>query len=143
MLSKASQYGILAMMYLARQPRHRFYKVSEIARALGISASFLTKVFQRLTDAGLTRSYRGPTGGVQLKKHPRRITVLDIIVAVDGDRLFRECVLGLPGCGDDAPCPIHDQWSKERERLKNMFASLTLDELVRNPVRYRYTLLAE
>jgi hypothetical protein len=34
----------------------------------------------------------------------------EIVVAIDGEDLFRECVLGLPGCGDATPCPLHDEW---------------------------------
>ena len=71
---------------------------------------------------------RGPAGGVALGRPAGQITLKEIVVAVDGPAVFHECVLGLPGCGDRTPCPLHDEWAPARERVHRMFATATLGE---------------
>lgn len=121
MLSKACSYGLLAVMYVARAKRSSYVPIREICDELDISFHFLTKILQGLTRAGLLLSHTGPKGGVSLAKPAAEITLLDVIHAIDGPHLFNECILGLPGCGHETPCPMHARWAVIREDLKRMF----------------------
>lgn len=129
MLSKSCEYGLRAALYLASLDREGYVPIRTISDELGISFPFLTKIFQQLNEAGLLTSHRGPNGGVALTKTPGEIPLYDIVVAIDGRDLFEECVLGLPGCGDAEPCPLHDQWSEEKERIEQVFRDRTLADL--------------
>lgn len=70
-----------------------------------------------------------------MARPPAQITVLDIILAVDGDRALKDCVLGLKGCSDRNPCPLHPQWAIERKRIRSMFERTTLEHLSRSSLR--------
>lgn len=129
MLSSSCEYGLRAMLYLASLDEEGYVPISTISEELDLSSPFLTKIFQQLNEAGLLTSHRGPKGGVALTKSPEEITVYDIVVAIDGRDLFDECVLGLPGCGEDEPCPLHEQWSDEKERVERIFRNSTLADL--------------
>jgi len=129
MLSSSCEYGLRAMLYLASLNPDGYVSVQTISDELDISFPFLTKIFQQLNDADLLESRRGPNGGVALTKSPDAITLYDIVVAIDGRDLFEECVLGLPGCGEAEPCPLHEQWSDEKERVEQIFRSSTLADL--------------
>lgn len=129
MLSKSCEYGLRATLYLSTLDSDGYVPIGKISDKLDISFPFLTKIFQKLNDADLLTSQRGPKGGVALRKSPEAITLYDIVVAIDGDDLFEECVLGLPGCGDAEPCPLHNQWSDRRDQVENMFRNATLAEL--------------
>ncbi len=129
MLSKSCEYGLRASLYLATLDRDGFVSISTISEELDISFPFLTKIFQKLNDADLLESRRGPKGGVALTKSAEEISLYEIVVAIDGDDLFEECVLGLPGCGEAEPCPLHEQWADERDRVETMFRDSTLAEL--------------
>lgn len=129
-LSKACSYGILASLYLARNnERNEYISIKEISDDLDISFHFLTKILQTLTENGIVVSLRGPKGGVNLDQDPRETTLYDIIVAIDGPDLFSECILGLPGCGQAKPCPMHDHWQAERDQLKESFKSKSLADV--------------
>ena len=52
----------------------------------------------------------------------------DIVVAVDGDKLFTGCGLGLKSCSEKKPCPIHDEFVAVRRQIKTMMKSATLDD---------------
>ncbi|MFW6348268.1 MAG: RrF2 family transcriptional regulator [Cyclonatronaceae bacterium] len=131
LLSKACIYGIRASLYMAamhEQERH-FVPIREVSGKLDLSFHFLTKILQQLTAAGLMESYKGPKVGIALSKSPEDIMLVEVVGAIDGLGLFTECVLGLPGCGDKKPCPLHDKWAYTREAIKIMFETTSLGEM--------------
>lgn len=134
LLSKGCEYGLAGAMYLASIRQDGYVPIRTISERLGISYPFLTKVLQQLNEAGLLTSMRGPNGGVALSRPPEGLTLKEIVIAIDGPELFTECVLGLPGCGDDKPCPMHDQWGEVRDHLDGLFGGLSLAEAARREV---------
>ncbi len=129
MLSRACEYGLRAAFYVAARQPEGYLPIRGIGDALGISVPFLTKVLQQLTQADLLSSSRGPSGGIAFARPLDQITLFDIVVAIDGPGLFRDCVLGLPGCGSQRPCPLHNGWVIERERLRALFRETTLADV--------------
>ena len=117
------------MLHLAALDEEGYVSIGSISEKLDISFHFLTKTFQKLTDADILTSHRGPKGGVAFRMDPEDITLKMIVVAIDGDKLFTECILGLPGCGDHKPCPLHEGWAVERSRLDYLLANTTLEEM--------------
>jgi len=134
MFSNSCEYGLRATIYLATvADGDPFVSIGTISEELDISFHFLTKTFQKMTKAGLLESQRGPSGGVRLAQAPEAISLKDIVLAIDGEALFTECILGLPGCGEREPCPIHETWTAERERIAVMLADATLHDLADDP----------
>lgn len=129
MLSKSCEYGLRATLYLASLDRDGYVSIRTISEELDISFPFLTKIFQKLNKADLLESRRGPNGGVALTREADNVTLYEIVVAIDGPDLFKECVLGLPGCGEAEPCPLHEQWTDQRSRVETMFRGTSLAEL--------------
>ncbi|MEX2402339.1 MAG: Rrf2 family transcriptional regulator [Rhodothermales bacterium] len=129
LLSSACEYGLRTAVYVASLEEDGHVPIRRISEALEISAPFLTKILQQLTENGHMTSLRGPKGGVAFARPPSQITIADVVTSIDGDGLFTECVLGLPGCGNAAPCPLHDRWGAERDRIAALFSSLTLADL--------------
>lgn len=126
LLSQRCEYAVRTALYLAAANRPSYVAVREISEALNIPRPFLAKTVQDLTSAGVFVSMRGPTGGLALARPADQTTLEEVVLAVDGAGIFTECVLGLPGCGDRKPCPLHDQWAPARERVHRMFADATL-----------------
>jgi Rrf2 family protein len=131
LLSKACEYGIRAVLHLAKADAGVYVPIRTISEALGLPYPFLAKVVQTLTQHGVLESSRGAAGGVRLARPAGRILLKEIVVAVDGPAIFHACVLGLPGCGERKPCPLHEQWAPVRGEIEAMFAHVTLAELTR------------
>lgn len=129
LLSKSCEYGVRAALFLAQRKPAELVPIREISDELNISFHFLTKILQTLTSAELVFSHKGPKGGVCLTKLPKDITLYDLIAAIDTDKVFTQCVLGLPGCGNQRPCPLHHHWAETREHLQKMFTETTLEHL--------------
>ena len=131
LLSKACVYGLRASLYLASQQDSEYISIGEMSDKLHISFHFLTKVLQELTAAGLMESQKGPQGGIRLTKAGKKVNLYEIVVAIDGEDIFSECALGLPGCGTSKPCPLHDQWGQTRDNFKGMLVETDIVELSR------------
>lgn len=128
-ISKSSEYGLRAALYVATRRNEKYVPIREISKDLKISFHFLTKILQRLTREGLMISCRGPSGGIALAKPAKKITLMDIIQAIEEKDLFESCILGLAGCGEKKPCPLHKYWARERKSMKAVFSKMTLDKL--------------
>lgn len=126
LLSKSCEYAIRTALHIAAAEPAPYIAVREISGALNIPYHFLAKTVQTLTQAGIFGSMRGPHGGIALARPADQIRLKEIVLAVDGPAVFHECVLGLPGCGDRKPCPLHEQWAPAREKVHRMFADATL-----------------
>jgi len=129
LLSKSCVYGLRAAIFLATRDGSQFVPIKKMSETLEISHHFLTKILQQLTANDLLDSYKGPNGGVKLKGASSQITLMDIVLAIDGPALFTECALGLPGCGHQNPCPMHDDWAKTRKSIREMLESSSLEEI--------------
>jgi Rrf2 family transcriptional regulator, iron-sulfur cluster assembly transcription factor len=129
LISNAAQYAVRAAAYLGARESDSFVPARRIAEDLGLPATFLAKVLKQLVDADIVSAFRGPTGGVRLAHPAKQITVRALIEAIDGPALFTECVLGLPGCGERRPCPMHEKWGAAREVMVEQFESQTVASL--------------
>lgn len=127
--SKSCVYGLRAMIYLSSISREGYVSIRGLSEKLDISFHFLTKILQELTAAELMESMKGPKGGVRLSKSGEEITLKEVVEAIDGPAIFTECVLGLPGCGSEKPCPMHDMWEGTREEINNVFTSTSLQDM--------------
>lgn len=132
MLSSACRYGILASIHLARQDTDGYLPVRQIAENLEVSPPFLSKIMQQLVSEGLLDSLRGPTGGVKLARLSKNIKINDIVIAIDGRKILESCVLGLPGCGKNAPCPMHADWAAVRQKFCKMLDETSLADLAKD-----------
>jgi Rrf2 family protein len=83
-LSRASNYALQAVEYMAACPEGTLVASHHIARARGIPERFLLKVLKPLVSARVLRSVKGPNGGYRLARPPSKITLLEVVEAVDG-----------------------------------------------------------
>lgn len=129
LLSKSCIYGIRSVLFLAINKDRKFVSIREISKELGISFHYLTKILQTLNHAQILESTKGPKGGVSLKVPLKKLTVYDIVNALDGDDVFEECVLGLPGCSIQNPCSLHDMWVITKGSLENGLKEQSIEEM--------------
>lgn len=128
-LSNSTVYGLRAAVLLASKKNRDFTTIRELSDELDISFYFLTKVLQQLTKSEILISYKGPNGGVKLARPGNSITFMDIITSIEGDKLFRDCALGLHNCGLLEPCPLKKDWQQLQANVKELMESATLDDL--------------
>jgi Rrf2 family protein len=129
LLSRAAEYAIRAMTFLAMQPAGQLCGARAIAQAERIPIPFLWKILHNLARRRLIRSFKGIRGGYELALPSDKITLHDVILATDGEDASTDCVLGLARCGEESPCPLHDTWKSIRAQMNAMLEQRTLADL--------------
>lgn len=134
MFSKACEYAIKAMIFIAMKSRLQSrVGLIDIASEIDSPVSFTAKILQKLVKAKLLDSLKGPTGGFVInEKKASEMKLSHIVSAIDGDTVYMGCGLGFKDCNDLRPCPVHHRFKLVRSELKDMLeetniASLTTD----------------
>lgn len=83
-INTSTGYAFLAVGYIARNQDKGLVWSYDIANKYNIPVEYLFKIMQELVKANILRSKRGPRGGFALARKPNRITMLDVIEAVEG-----------------------------------------------------------
>jgi len=136
MLSNSCKYGIRAVIYIAsRQKTNGKTGIKQISEDLGLPTPFLAKILQQLAKHKILISLKGPHGGFSLLKEPKKVTLLDIIRIIDGDEVFKSCIMHNTTCTNaikgKRTCPLHDDYSVIRTEMGAMFGSRTIYDLVK------------
>lgn len=129
-LSRASQYAIRAMAYLASRPGDDFLLTETIARELDLPRAFLAKVLGQLSSHGHVKTRRGRTGGVRLSRPADQITLHDVVSSCEPLDLDVPCALGQRRCDDAVGCPLHDRWSTLWDRAVDALRDMSLDDVL-------------
>ena len=90
--TKAEEYGMFGVLYLAEKDRSVVTPLSEIAESQNIPEKFLAKIFQSLSKAGVVRSHRGVRGGFTLSRDPREITIKEVLETIQGPYFLMKCL---------------------------------------------------
>lgn len=91
-VSKRATYGIMAAVDLAINATELPIQARVIARRQGIPIRFLEQVLHALKNANLIESHRGAQGGYLLSREPSRISIADILEALEGPLFHRSVV---------------------------------------------------
>jgi Rrf2 family iron-sulfur cluster assembly transcriptional regulator len=131
-LTTKGRYAVTAMLDLALHFDKGAVTLADIARRQGISLSYLEQLFAKLRRSGLVDSVRGPGGGYNLAMPPSKITVAEVIVAINENIDATRCG-GEKNCHGDQTCLTHQLWEDLSARIHEFLAGITLADLVSKP----------
>ena len=127
-LTTKGRFAVTAMLDLAMQHSSDPVTLAEISQRQKISLSYLEQLFGKMRRRALVNSVRGPGGGYRLAKDMGRVSVADIIVAVNEPIDSTQCG-GKENCHDDKKCITHDLWAKLNEHIFDYLGAVTLKQL--------------
>ena len=128
-LTTKGRFAVSAMLELAMQHSSDPVTLAEISQRQKISLSYLEQLFGKMRRRALVNSVRGPGGGYRLAKDMGRVSVADIIDAVDEPIDSTQCG-GKENCHDDKKCITHDLWAKLNAHISAYLGAVTLKQLV-------------
>ena len=128
-ITRASEYGVLGLLALARRPLGEVVMLETIAAEEDVPVSFLGKIFQSLARAGLVKSSRGSGGGFALVYDPAGISALAVIEAVEGPMALTRCLDVETGCEHAGGCALCGLFSEAQDRVKEVFANTSVATL--------------
>jgi Rrf2 family protein len=133
MLSQTVEYALRAMVHLASKAPDP-QTTEQIAAVTLVPRAYLSKVLQSLGRAGLVHSQRGLGGGITLTREPKKLTILDIVNAVEPLQRIKTCPLGLSSHGVRL-CPLHRRLDNALATVEKAFGGTTLAEVLADPSR--------
>ena len=128
-ITRASEYGVLGLLALARRPLGQVVMLETIAAEEDVPVSFLGKIFQSLARAGLVKSSRGSGGGFALAVAPTEISALAVIEAVEGPMALTRCLDEETGCEHVGGCALCSLFSEAQDRVKEVFSGTSVAQL--------------
>jgi Rrf2 family protein len=130
-ISRSSGYALLAASYIGRNQKKGIILSQDIAKKYNIPLEYLLKILQLLVKANLLRSKRGPRGGFSMGQPPTKITMLQIIEAVDGP-MVNQLHLAEHAKKEKSATKIEKTYDKAIDASKAVFKKVTLSEIMTN-----------
>lgn len=140
-ISSGVEYGLHCLLFLVTdEDQGRDASVRDLAELQGVPVDFLAKIFTKLAKAGLVAATEGVKGGFMLARPASKISVLDVVRAIDGERALFECREIRTRCAvfDGAPpawatsgtCGVHAVMLDAQQRMEQALAEQSLQDLV-------------
>ncbi len=124
MFSQTCKYAIRAMFLVAqRSAEGKYVGIKEVVEGLDAPQHFIAKILQDLSKKGFLTSAKGPNGGFLVNESQQKKSLLDIVFAIDGDKIITSCCLGLKDCSEKNPCPVHEEYKSIRKKLSTMLST--------------------
>ena len=130
-VSQTAEYALRAVIRLAQQPGVA-QTTQQLAEATLVPQSYLPKVLQPLTRAGLVTAQRGSHGGYTLDRNPKTLSVLDIVNCVDPLRRIHHCQSGSNAEGRSL-CGLHQLLDDELADTERRYRDTSIDNLLHLP----------
>ncbi|MDR3343189.1 MAG: Rrf2 family transcriptional regulator [Treponema sp.] len=128
-ISTKGRYSLGALLYMALLTDGDYASTRTIAENTDISDGYLEQLFIPLRKAGIVQGIRGPQGGYLLGRSADRITVGDILRAVEGSLELVDCVSS-KYCPAQDNCISRHTWSELYQEITDCVDSITLNDLI-------------
>jgi len=132
--SKKTDYAIHALIILAKNSNQEL-SVEEIAEIENVSSSYLAKVMQKLSGAGIVSSSEGKKGGYSLTKNPKNIDLASIVKVLEENKNIFNCVDEVHGCEIRDRCKIHSVFTKAYQKMLEELSKTTIDEILEPEIK--------
>jgi len=128
-ISRSTGYALLAVGYIAKHKEKPIILSQSISKEYNIPLEYLLKILQQLVRANVLRSKRGPRGGFNLAKPAKKITMLEIIEAVEGP-MTNQLDLAELAHGEKFGHRAEQTYEKAIAQVKNVFEKAKLSYLL-------------
>ena len=139
-LTKLTDYAIAVMAQLARQSGEAdgvlpAQSATALAEQTGVPEPTVAKVLKTLARVQMVVSIRGVSGGYRLARHPSKVTIGEIIEAIDGPVAIVSCVEsdGDDSCQIASRCAVRSKWAPVNTAIRQALHAVTLADMAAPP----------
>jgi FeS assembly SUF system regulator len=134
-VSKLTDYATVVMTCLAAGDG--VMSAQALAERARLELPTVSKLLKQLAQAGLVASTRGINGGYRLVRTPDRVTIADIVTAMEGPIGMTECSAHAGMCGHELHCGVRVNWQRISQAIAGALASVTLADMLHPPPKHR------
>jgi len=131
-VSKLTDYATVVMTCLAGSG-DGVLSAQALAERARLEAPTVSKLLKQLAQAGLVVSTRGINGGYRLARLAEKITIADIVTAMEGPIGMTECSAHAGACGHEPHCGVRVNWQRINHAIADALASVSLADMVKPP----------
>lgn len=128
-ITRQTDYGILLLSQMASRPIDEVHTAKDAARRSGIPLPMASKILKALAKEGLLASHRGVKGGYSLAIAPERISIGDVIQALEGPIGITECSFNPGGCEQESSCPVRGNWQRISLAVRDALDRIPLSDM--------------
>ena len=128
-LTRAADYAVRVMIHLAASGSERRLSLPALSQATGAPLSFLSKVLQALSRAGMVTSRRGQSGGFRISPRGRAASMRAVIEAIDGPLYLNVCLVSGKSCARKSWCPAHPIWVEAQRAVLDVLEQAGIVDL--------------
>lgn len=128
-ITRTTDYAVRAMTYLTDCEAGTRATVGAVSAAAGITPTLMSKVLQRLVTARLVMSHRGKAGGFHLARPAVEISLLDVLVAMEGPLGMNLCLVSRDACSRQPWCAAHLVWAEVQRKVAAILGAASIAQL--------------
>lgn len=138
-VSKLTDYATVIMTVLA-DAADSVVSAQDVAARARLELPTVSKLLKQLAHANLVESFRGVNGGYRLARDPARITIAEIVTAMEGPIGMTECSAHAGLCDHESHCGVRVNWQRINQAIAHALASVTLADMLKPPPRRHATI---
>ncbi|CAG0969713.1 Putative HTH-type transcriptional regulator [Anaerolineae bacterium] len=139
-VNRQTDYAVRVILALSKKPQGTRVSTSEVGREMLIPPVLIQRIVAELAGGGFIETQAGRDGGISLAHDPHEITMLQVVEHFEGELYLSDCVLKPGECPFDRRCPVHCQWVRLKNLLRDEMSRITFCSLVEDASRIELAL---
>ncbi len=129
-INRQTDYAVRVILALSKKAKSKRVPTSEVGHEMLIPPSLLQRIVADLANGGFIHTQAGRDGGISLAHDPKDINLLEVVEFFEGEIYLSDCILKPGECPFERKCPVHCQWVRLKNLLRNEMAAITFQQLV-------------
>jgi Rrf2 family protein len=129
-INRQTDYAVRVILSLSKKEMGKRFSTSEIGREMLIPPALLQRIVAELASGEFINTQAGRDGGISLARAPKEITLLQVVEQFEGELYLSDCILKPNECPFEIRCPVHCQWVRLKNLLRDEMSRITFEQLV-------------
>ena len=129
-ITKEADYGIMLLVAMADQPVGQVQTAREVAERCGLTLPMASKIMRSLARGSILVSHRGVSGGYSLDRPVNRLSVAEVIRAIEGPISMVQCGAEPGACDHEEDCPTRPNWDRINEKVEQALEQIPIAEML-------------
>lgn len=129
-INRQTDYAVRVVLALSKKEAGKRVSTSEVGHEMLIPPALLQRIVAELASGKFINTQAGRDGGISLARDPKEISLLQVVEHFEGELYLSDCVLKPGDCPFEKKCPVHCQWVRLKNLLRNEMANTSFQQLV-------------
>lgn len=139
-INRQTDYAVRVTLALSKKPLGARFSSAEVGREMLVPPALMQRIVAELASGGFINTQAGREGGIMLARPPKEITLLQVVEHFEGELYLSDCILKPGECPFERKCPVHCQWVRLKNLLRNEMSHITFEQLVEESRQIESTL---